>query len=51
MKGENNRNFEAGVLSSDKAFVKQAAEQFDKVWMGSFCKSCKRKKFCGDPIG
>ena len=50
MKGENNRNFEAGVLSSDKAFVKQAAEQFDKVWMGSFCKSCKRKKFCGDPI-
>ncbi len=51
MKGENNRNFEAGVLSNDKAFVKQAAEQFDKVWMGSFCKSCKRKKFCGDPIG
>ena len=51
MKGENNRNIEAGVLSSDKAFVKQAAEQFDKVWMGSFCKSCKRKKFCGDPIG
>lgn len=29
MKGENTRNFEAGVLSSDKEFVKNAAEQFD----------------------
>ena len=51
MKGENTRNFEAGVLSSNKEFVKNAATQFDEVWMGAFCKSCKRKKFCGDPIG
>lgn len=50
MKGENNRNFEAGILSTDKDFVKNAAEQFDSVWMGSFCKSCKRKEFCSDPI-
>ncbi|MCR4939423.1 MAG: phospholipase D family protein [Treponemataceae bacterium] len=51
MKGENTRNFEAGILSSSKDFVKQATTQFDEVWMGKFCKSCKRKKFCGDPIG
>ncbi len=50
MKNENTRNFEAGILSSDKGFVKNAAEQFDKVWMGSFCKDCRRKKFCADPI-
>lgn len=50
MKGENTRNFEAGVLSTSKDFVKNAAEQFDSVWMGSFCKSCKRKQFCSDPI-
>ena len=50
MKGENTRNFEAGVLSSNKDFVKNAAEQFDSVWMGSHCKGCKRKEFCGDPI-
>lgn len=50
MKGENTRNFEAGILSTNKDFVKNAAEQFDSVWMGSFCKSCKRKKFCSDPI-
>lgn len=51
MKGENTRNFEAGVLSADKDFVKSAVSQFDEVWMGKFCKSCKRKQFCSDPIG
>ena len=33
MKGEKARNFEAGVLSSNKDFVKNAAEQFDSVWI------------------
>ena len=51
MKGENTRNFEAGVLSRNKDFVKNAAEQFDSVWMGAHCKGCRRKEFCGDPIG
>jgi phosphatidylserine/phosphatidylglycerophosphate/cardiolipin synthase-like enzyme len=50
MKGEKARNFEAGVLSSNKDFVKNAAEQFDSVWMGAYCKGCRRKEFCGDPI-
>ncbi len=50
MKGENTRNFEAGILSSNHEFVKHAAEQFDEVWMGAHCKGCKRKKFCGDMI-
>ena len=51
MKGENTRNFEAGILSTNRDFVKKAAEQFDSVWMGAHCKDCKRKEFCGDPIG
>ncbi len=50
MKGDNTRNFEAGILSSNKDFVENAAEQFDSVWMGSFCKDCRRKAFCSDPI-
>lgn len=50
MKGENTRNFEAGILSSDPDFVKAASSQFDEVWMGKFCKKCKRKDFCSDPI-
>ena len=51
MKGENTRNFEAGILSTNKEFVKNAADQFDQVWMGAHCKGCKRKKFCPEPIG
>lgn len=35
MKGENTRNFEAGILSTNRNFVKNAAEQFDSVWMGA----------------
>ena len=50
MKGENTRNFEAGILTTDKELVKAAIDQFDTVWMGSFCKNCRRKEFCGDPI-
>ncbi len=50
IKGENTRNFEAGVISSNRDFVKNAAEQFDSVWMGAHCKGCRRKEFCGDPI-
>ena len=50
MKGENTRNFEAGILTSNKDLVNSAIDQFDKVWMGAFCKDCKRKDFCGDPI-
>ena len=50
MKGENTRNFEAGILSSNKEFVKNATEQFDSIWMGSHCKTCKRKAFCSDTI-
>ena len=50
MKGENTRNFEAGILTSNKELVNSAIDQFDRVWMGAFCKGCKRKDFCGDPI-
>ena len=50
MKGENTRNFEAGILTTDPDLVEKAIQQFDDVWMGSFCKDCKRKDFCPDPI-
>ena len=50
MKGENTRNFEAGVFSTNKAFVQSAVKLFDDVWMGAHCKTCKRKQFCADPI-
>ena len=50
MKGENTRNFEAGILTNDPVLVSQAIQQFDSVWMGLHCKTCKRRQFCTDPI-
>ena len=51
MKGDGTRNFEAGVLTDNPELVEQAMNQFDDVWIGKHCKACRRKEFCGDPIG
>lgn len=50
MKTDNKRNFEAGILTDDPEIVEHAMNQFDEVWMGKFCKTCKRRDFCIDPI-
>ena len=50
MKAEGTRNFEAGILMDDPEIVEQAMNQFDEVWMGKYCKTCKRRDFCPDPI-
>ena len=50
MKGEDKRNFEAGILTDDQEIVEKAMNQFDEVWMGKHCKKCKRRDFCTDPI-
>ena len=50
MKGNGSRNFEAGILTDEPEIVEQATNQFDEVWMGKHCKTCKRKDFCSDPI-
>lgn len=44
------RNFEAGFITSDQQVIEEVMKQFDEVWMGKFCKTCRRKSFCGDPI-
>ena len=50
MKADGTRNFEAGILTDEPEIVEQAMNQFDEVWMGKHCKTCKRKDFCPDPI-
>ena len=50
MKGANTRNFESGILTGDPGLVDQIMQQFDDVWMGKHCQSCKRREYCGDPI-
>ena len=49
-KAETTRNFEAGILTDDPEIVEQAMDQFDEVWIGKHCKSCKRRDFCPAPI-
>jgi len=50
MKTDNKRNFEAGVLTDDTEIVEQAMNQFDELWIGKHCNSCKRRDYCSDPI-
>lgn len=50
MKSENRRNFEAGILTNDPEFVEAAINQFDKIWIGAYCKNCGRKDVCIDRI-
>ena len=50
MKAETTRNFEVGILTDDPKIMEQAMAQFDDVWIGKHCKTCKRKDICIDPI-
>jgi len=50
IKSANTRNFESGFVTTDIEIVKAIMDQFDEVWMGKYCKPCKRKDYCGDPI-
>lgn len=50
IKGNNTRNFESGFVSTDPKIIEAVMTQFDEVWLGKFCRECKRKEFCSDPI-
>ena len=50
-KGENNRNFELGVVTEDFETIDQVAALYDRVWEGRPCRTCKLYSLCPDPIG
>ncbi len=50
IKSKNTRNFESGIVTTNQQLIDSIMNQFDNVWMGKFCESCKRKEFCADPI-
>jgi len=47
-KSKDRRNFEAGIITTDRELIGRIMEQFDGIWMGAHCKGCKRKAFCAD---
>lgn len=46
MKSNANRNFEAGILTTDESMLRKLMKQFDDVWIGNNCKNCGRKQYC-----
>jgi len=50
IKSANTRNFESGFVTTNPEIVKAVMSQFDDVWMGKYCKNCKKKVYCNDPI-
>ena len=49
-KSSKRRNFESGLITNDKTLISQISSQFDNLWIGEFCKDCKRKEYCTDYI-
>ncbi len=47
-KGPDNRNFESGIITTNPQFISDIMDQFDSVWMGKYCKQCRRKEYCAD---
>ena len=47
-KGKHRRNFEAGIITTDKEHIEKIMQQFDELWIGKHCRQCQRKKYCAD---
>jgi phosphatidylserine/phosphatidylglycerophosphate/cardiolipin synthase-like enzyme len=49
-KHEDKRNFEAGFLFDDPAHIRELVEWVDALYLGEYCRRCKRRDYCPDPI-
>lgn len=49
-KGENRRNFEAGILTDDDVLLDEMQGSFDALWLGKHCKACALRNECPAPI-
>ncbi|MDG5813471.1 phospholipase D family protein [Chitinispirillales bacterium ANBcel5] len=47
-KSDKRRNFENGFVTDEIKIVEQLMDQFDRVWMGSYCNDCGRAELCPD---
>ncbi|MBD3421828.1 MAG: phosphatidylserine synthase [Chitinivibrionales bacterium] len=47
-KSEHRRNFESGIVTTEKGLVAHIMQQFDEVWMGKWCGACQRKVYCAE---
>jgi phosphatidylserine/phosphatidylglycerophosphate/cardiolipin synthase-like enzyme len=49
-KSSRRRNFESGIVTTDRAIVEKVMEHFDNIWRGAYCKECGRKEFCEESM-
>ncbi|HQY64191.1 MAG: phospholipase [Myxococcales bacterium] len=49
-RGDERRNFELGLVTSDDVLLDAAQARFDRIWRGAECGACKLRGECPDPI-
>ncbi len=49
-KHEDKRNFEAGFLFDDAQHINELVNWIDRLYLGHYCQTCKRREHCPDPI-
>lgn len=49
-KGDEKRNFEMGVWTESSSLIDGVLEQFNTLWEGRRCATCKRKDVCPVPL-
>jgi phosphatidylserine/phosphatidylglycerophosphate/cardiolipin synthase-like enzyme len=47
-KSKNNRNFEAGILTTEPMFIEKLMTQIDQLWIGENCRTCGKKQYCSE---
>ena len=49
-KSPERRNFEAGILTDERATVSSLMDELDSLYLGRHCGDCGRREYCPDPI-
>ncbi len=49
-KADGRRNFELGVLTRQADWVDRVSHEFNTLWEGRACKTCKRRDVCPVPL-
>jgi phosphatidylserine/phosphatidylglycerophosphate/cardiolipin synthase-like enzyme len=49
-KGDDRRNFEAGIVTDDDWLLDQMQATFDRIWQGQHCAGCRVRSECPKPL-
>lgn len=44
------RNFEAGFLFDEPEDIQKLTTWIDQLYLGEYCRTCRRREYCPDPI-